>query len=103
MSKQRVMCVWIPDWPLQRLVLERPELHRRTVVIYEATPQGGLKVVAATGALGASMQPIAGIYPGMPLAEAAALVAHAGENRESASSRTSRIWSPPIRMPIWSH
>ncbi len=81
---QRVMGVWIPDWPLQRLVLERPELHGRTVVIYEATPQGGLKVVAATGALGAAMQPITGIYPGMPLAEAAALVAHASAARESA-------------------
>ncbi|MEX2141930.1 MAG: DUF6504 family protein [Pirellulales bacterium] len=74
---KRVMCIWIPDWPLQRLALERADLHGRTVVLYEASPQGGLKVVAATAALGVGndgVNFIAGIYPGMPLAEAAALV-----------------------------
>src|SRR5687768_15104847 len=88
-NMQRVMCIWIPDWPMQRLAIERPDLHGRTVVIYEASPQGGLKVVAATSALGllsdgfTTMETcdtgnlIAGIYPGMPLAEATALIAHA--------------------------
>jgi protein ImuB len=76
------MCIWIVEWPIQRLALARPDLHGRTVVIYEAMPQGGLKVVAATAALGkrateAEPAAIAGIYPGMPLAEATALIAHA--------------------------
>jgi hypothetical protein len=97
---QRVMCILIPDWPVQRLALARPELHGRAVVLYEASPQGGLKVVAATPWCRPSgpqwidedlespalrPRPIpagppgltAGIYPGMPLAEAAALLAHA--------------------------
>jgi hypothetical protein len=75
---QRAMCIWIPDWPLQRLALERADLHDRMVVLYEASSQGGLKVVAATAALGRDNHAVnftAGIYPGMPLAEAAALVA----------------------------
>jgi protein ImuB len=79
---QRVMCIWIADWPIARLARERADLRGRTVVLYEASPQGGLKVVAATSALGVgdSTEPAgvtAGIYPGMPLAEAAAIVAHA--------------------------
>jgi protein ImuB len=71
------MCVQIPDWPLQRLALARPELAGQTVVLYEATPQGGLKVVAAAAALATGNDTAglaAGIYPGMPLTEAVALV-----------------------------
>jgi protein ImuB len=74
------MCILIPDWPVQRLALARPELHGRAVVLYEASPQGGLKVVAAASALGLgdhAAEVTAGIYPDMPLAEAAALLAHA--------------------------
>ena len=72
----RVLCIWIPDLPLQRLAIERADLHGRTVVLYEASPQRGLKVVAATAALGVEEANfIAGIYPGMPLAEATALAA----------------------------
>lgn len=77
---QRVLCLWIRDWPLQRLAIDRPELHGRAVVLYEASPQGGLKVVATSGGLGASDQaagPITSIYPGMPLTEAVALIASA--------------------------
>jgi nucleotidyltransferase/DNA polymerase involved in DNA repair len=80
---QRVMCILIRDWPIQRLALARPQLHGRAVVLYEASPQGGLKVLAATSALRPGLSPagppglITGLYPGMPLAEAAALLAHA--------------------------
>jgi hypothetical protein len=76
----RAMCIWILDWPVQRLALAQPELHGRAVVLYEASPQGGLKVVAATSALGLGDHAAglaAGIYSGIPLAEAAALLAHA--------------------------
>jgi len=39
------MCIWLPRWPLQRLAAARPELKDRAVLIYEAAPRGGLKVV----------------------------------------------------------
>jgi protein ImuB len=99
---QRAMCIWIPDWPLQRLALARTDLLGRTVVLYQASPQGGLKVVAATAALACPLDGfsttetnaaghlITGIYPGMPLGEAAALIAHAQQERQRKTPLPSR-------------
>jgi protein ImuB len=65
-SKNRTLCVWLPQWPLQRVRINRPELKRREVVLY-AQARGALRVVACSG-----RQAIA---VGMPLAEATALAA----------------------------
>jgi len=64
---RRVLCLWFPRWPLQRLLRARPELKRRAVAIYQQ--QRGLKVVD-------SNRP--GVLPGTPVAEVAGLcwVAH---------------------------
>ncbi len=36
----RVMCVWFPKWPIQRLRHERPELRRSELVLFAAqTPR----------------------------------------------------------------
>ncbi len=61
----RALWLWLPQWPLQRLSVARPELNGRTVVLYEAPSRGGLQVVMGGESLG--------IYPGMPLAEATAM------------------------------
>lgn len=59
------MCVWLPNWPLQRLRVAHPEL-KRDVVLYERCRGNSFQVVACDGRHG--------IKIGMPLAEARALV-----------------------------
>lgn len=64
-----VACAWLPNWPLQRLRYERPELKKQPVIIYETLGNRGPCVRAC------SRQPVQlGVTPGMPLAEAQALV-----------------------------
>jgi len=63
-SKNRDLCVWLPQWPLQRVRIHCPELRRREVVLY-ASSRGALRVTACSGRQA--------ITVGMPLAEATAL------------------------------
>jgi nucleotidyltransferase/DNA polymerase involved in DNA repair len=70
---KRVLCVWLPRWPLEQLLDARPELKaspfaRTALVLYEQQPRAGLRVVACSPQAAAR-----GIRTGMPLAEAAAL------------------------------
>jgi protein ImuB len=93
---QRILCIWLPDWPLERLAVARGELKGRPALLYDVQPRGGgLRVVAyaprlAAPLAGASPASVrrpgnqrktsrsaarrtAGIEPGLPLAEALAL------------------------------
>ncbi|MFN0056223.1 MAG: hypothetical protein ACKV0T_29100 [Planctomycetales bacterium] len=71
---KRVLCVWFPRWPLQRLFCVRPELKDQPVVLYGPARRGGWQALyAARGAIAR------GVVPGMPLAEAQALLG--GEHR----------------------
>lgn len=63
-ASYRVLNVWLPNWPLQRLYADHPEL-RRNVLLYERYRGNNFRVVAYAGR--------GGIRPGMPLAEAKAL------------------------------
>ncbi len=62
------MCVWLPNWPLQRIRLQRPEPSPRAIVLHAETTRGGRRVVLCSRE---ALQ--LGIRPGMPLAEAQAL------------------------------
>jgi protein ImuB len=64
----RILCLWLPNWPIQRLVHSRPELRARAVVLEAAGPRGNC--VAACCATAAAQ----GIRPDMPVAEAKSLV-----------------------------
>lgn len=44
---QRVLCVWLPDWPLQRAKLTRRESRGKPLTLY-AKERGALRVVAST-------------------------------------------------------
>jgi protein ImuB len=66
---QRVMCVWFPRWPLQRLFAVRPELKHRPVVLYGPAPRGGWQVRHCS-----KRAVEAGVIVGMPLAEAKTLL-----------------------------
>jgi protein ImuB len=63
---KRVMCIWLPDWPIQRLIAARP--CNNAIVLYELVR--GVRRVAACSAAARR----AGIRVGMPLAEATATV-----------------------------
>jgi protein ImuB len=68
---KRVMCVWFPGWPLQRLRRARPELEGRPLVLY--APARGKILVTVCSPRAARM----GVTAGMPLAEARAAAAGA--------------------------
>jgi protein ImuB len=44
---KRVMCVWLPDWPLRRLRHARPELRTQPLALY-ALVERATRIVAAT-------------------------------------------------------
>ncbi len=80
----RMVCVWLPNWPLQRLLHERPELKGQAVVLFSTAGKRGPRVVASAPRLcgglthhrGADVAPLAilSVTVGMPLAEAQALM-----------------------------
>lgn len=62
---KRVMCVWLPQWPLQRLLASQPEHRNRAVVLFTDMGRRGLRVVDCSREARQR-----GITLGMPLAEA---------------------------------
>ncbi len=67
---KRFLAIWLPNWPVQRLVRDQPELMGRAVVIYEKDARYGDRVkFCSVAALDQ------GVRPAMPLAEALSLLA----------------------------
>src|SRR3972149_3972389 len=64
----RILCLWLPNWPIQRLTRTRPELSGRAVVL-EAPGVRGSRVAACCRAAAAQ-----GGGVDMPLAEAKSLL-----------------------------
>jgi protein ImuB len=65
---QRALCIWLPNWPIQRRTLARPALKRRALVVYEQHRRGCFRVTACSESAAER-----GVEPGMPLAEATSL------------------------------
>ncbi len=65
---RRILCLWLPNWPVQRLLAARPELCQRAVVLYAQQPRRGECVVACCD--GAQSR---GIRLDMPVSEAMAM------------------------------
>lgn len=81
---RRVLAIWLPRWPVQRRLLERPERRDVPVFVCSRGRRGTLTVVSWAWAIpprGASTRPDRGggrgalIRPGMTLAEAMAVLA----------------------------
>ncbi|MEX1097300.1 MAG: DUF6504 family protein [Planctomycetales bacterium] len=72
---KRVLCAWFPDWPLQRLIVARPELRERPIVIHAEAGRRGACVTASSRF--AAEQ---GVVPGLSLAEARTLLDPACRN-----------------------
>jgi protein ImuB len=67
---RRILCLWLPSWPVQRLLAARPELRQGALVLYAQRPRRGECVVACCPAAQSR-----GIHPDMPLSEAVAMTA----------------------------
>jgi protein ImuB len=65
---KRVLAIWLPNWPVQRLVLSRPELAGRAVVLHGAGGRG-----QCVTACSAEAQRV-GVEAGIPVAEAIAIL-----------------------------
>lgn len=68
-SALRILCVWFPNWPIQRLVTQQPKLRCQQVVLFQRDSRRGQLVSAASPLARRS-----GICPGMPLSEAKSLL-----------------------------
>ncbi|MCA9266801.1 MAG: hypothetical protein KDA60_23265, partial [Planctomycetales bacterium] len=62
---KRMLCIWLPNWPIQRLANARPELQTRLLILYTPDNRGVERVAFCSPAVRD-----AGVHPGMPLAEA---------------------------------
>lgn len=65
---KRVLCVWLPDFPIQRLHTERPETRSTACVLYISSGDRAQVVLSSSEA------DRRGVRSGMPLAEAQALL-----------------------------
>src|SRR5438128_1867257 len=66
---RRVMCVHFPSWPLQRIRHARPDLRDRAFALTRPHAGKGNKVIACC-----DRARRAGVRPGMPVAEALAML-----------------------------
>ncbi len=66
---RRVLCLWLPNWPIQRFLVAEPALERRIVVLTSEVPGRG-EVVSARNERARRR----GIDPGMPVSEARTLL-----------------------------
>ena len=69
LTHSRVLCVWLPNWPIQRVQANEPKLAEAPLMLSTRDARRGLMVVAANLAART-----AGIHPPMRLSEATALV-----------------------------
>jgi len=67
----RIMTIWLPRWPVQRRLTERPDWRKRPVFVCRREARG-LLTVASWAWAEPPKRRRAAIQPGMPLAEAMA-------------------------------
>jgi len=91
---KRVLCVWLPHWPLQHWGETHPELKTETlaVALYEEASRGALRIVECSAAAWARR-----IRPGMSLAEATALANPPADKNRSLSSAASTSAGQRVR------
>ena len=66
----RILCLWLANWPIQRIVRSRPELKDRAVALSANGPRGAQVAVCSSAAMAQ------GVRVEMPVAEAQALAPH---------------------------
>ena len=75
---KRVLCLWFPNWPIQRLVVAEPDLRKTHLVLFRRDSRKGQLVSAAS--------PLAiqdGVQIDMPISEVKQLLRHSGKTRQA--------------------
>ncbi len=74
---KRLLCIWFPNFPMQRFNREQPEHRSRPCILFHEESRSGLRVVACSRECAD-----AGIASGQPLADARSLLpaAHFAEH-----------------------
>ncbi|MDZ7616476.1 MAG: hypothetical protein U1E05_05685, partial [Patescibacteria group bacterium] len=75
---KRILCIQLPNWPIQRFLAARPELEGRPLVLGGAT--GGIERVFACSHEAAAL----GVVRGQPIAEVMGLKAAGGRSARGA-------------------
>lgn len=65
---RRLLCLWFPAWPVQRRMIDHPELAGQALAVHAAVARRGRRVVACSSAAAAR-----GVRLQMPLSEAATM------------------------------
>ncbi len=66
---KRILCIWLPHWPIQRIAIAHPELQAKTIVLHTRDSRRGVQVAYCSRSAEKK-----GIWPGMSLAEVAAIM-----------------------------
>ena len=82
---KRTLCLWFPNWPIQRLVVAEPSLRKTHLVLFRRDSRKGQLVSAASPL---AMQD--GVQIEMPISEVKQLLRHSG--------RTGQTYRPSHRM-----
>lgn len=88
---KRILCVWFPNWPIQRLVVDQPELRCQRIVLFRRDARRG-QIVSAVSPL--AMQD--GLAIDMPLSEAKSLLRRATQVASGAKSNTTSQTDTPF-------
>ena len=75
---KRVLCLWFPNWPIQRLVVAEPDLRKTHLVLFRRDSRKGQLVSAASPL---AMQD--GVQIDMPISEVKQLLRHSGKTRQA--------------------
>ena len=75
---KRVLCLWFPNWPIQRLVVAEPDLRKTHLVLFRRDSRKGQLVSAASPL---AMQD--GVRIDMPISEVKQLLRHSGKTRQA--------------------
>jgi protein ImuB len=100
---KRILCIWIPNWPCQRVVASDPSLRESPLVLQTRDNRRGLVVVAAN-----TRARNLGIAPGMSMSEATSLhrnsatkhnLKHPTKPSQSVATSSSANPNQPVNEP----
>jgi protein ImuB len=85
---KRILCLWFPNWPIQRLVVSQPELRRKRILLFRRDSRRG-QIISAASPL--AMQD--GACVDMPLSEAKSLLTRGATRRKTQTKLTTQTSS----------
>lgn len=78
---RRIVCLWIPQWPLQRWIVKQPQMAAAPIVLQGVDARQESRVIVCS-----AQACELGVRQGMPLMEARWLLEHASQHRPRSSA-----------------